>query len=103
MAREAGLTVARGASTWLVRVYLGRDPQTVARSTTTSPFTVRFAKRSAFSISGFSNGITPRVSRGCPESEPVARSVAFNCSQGLSQDENVPGIRSQTRERYLEA
>jgi hypothetical protein len=46
MAREAGLTVARGASTWLVRVYLGRDPQTVALSTTTRPFTVRFAKRS---------------------------------------------------------
>jgi hypothetical protein len=56
MAREAGVTVARGASTCFVRVCLGLDPQTVARSTTTSPFTVRFAKRSAFSISGFNNG-----------------------------------------------
>jgi hypothetical protein len=62
-----------------------------------------FREAQPFSISGFSNGITPRVSRGCPESEPVARSVAFNCSQGLSQDENVPGIRNQTTERYLEA
>jgi hypothetical protein len=31
MAREAGQIVARGASTWLVRVSLGRDPQTGAR------------------------------------------------------------------------
>jgi hypothetical protein len=58
MAREAGLIVGRGASTWPVRVCLERDPQTRRASTTTRPFTVRFAKRSAFSISGFSNGIT---------------------------------------------
>jgi hypothetical protein len=31
MARKAGQIVARGASTWLVRVYLGRDPQTGTR------------------------------------------------------------------------
>ncbi len=31
MAREAGLIVARGASTWLVRVYLGGDSETGAR------------------------------------------------------------------------
>ena len=31
MAPKAGLIIARGASTWLVRVYLGRDPQTGAR------------------------------------------------------------------------
>ena len=30
-ARKAGQIVARGASTWLVRVYLGRDPQTGTR------------------------------------------------------------------------
>jgi hypothetical protein len=28
MARKAGQIIVRGASTWLVRVYLGRDPQT---------------------------------------------------------------------------
>jgi hypothetical protein len=28
MARKAGQIVARGARSWLVRVYLGRDPQT---------------------------------------------------------------------------
>jgi hypothetical protein len=26
MARKAGQLIARGQSTWLVRVYLGRDP-----------------------------------------------------------------------------
>jgi integrase len=31
MARKAGQIAARGASTWLVRVYLGRDPQTGTR------------------------------------------------------------------------
>ena len=31
MARKAGQIVERGASTWLVRVYLGRDPQTGTR------------------------------------------------------------------------
>jgi hypothetical protein len=31
MGRKAGQTVARGASTRLVRVYLGRDPQTGTR------------------------------------------------------------------------
>jgi integrase len=31
MARKAGQIIARGQSTWLVRVYLGRDPQTGTR------------------------------------------------------------------------
>jgi integrase len=31
MARKAGQILARGQSTWLVRVYLGRDPQTGTR------------------------------------------------------------------------
>ena len=31
MARKAGQIITRGASTWLVRVYLGRDPQTGTR------------------------------------------------------------------------
>jgi hypothetical protein len=31
MARKAGQIVAHGASTWLVRVYLGRDPQAGTR------------------------------------------------------------------------
>jgi hypothetical protein len=31
MARKAGQIVARGASIWLVRAYLGRDPQTGTR------------------------------------------------------------------------
>src|ERR1700677_3761668 len=31
MARKAGQIVARGASTWLVRVYIGRDLQTGTR------------------------------------------------------------------------
>jgi hypothetical protein len=31
MARKAGQLVARGHSTWLVRVFLGRDPQTGTR------------------------------------------------------------------------
>jgi integrase len=31
MARKAGQIISRGASTWLVRVYLGRDPQTGTR------------------------------------------------------------------------
>jgi integrase len=31
MARKAGQIIARGQSTWLVRVYLGLDPQTETR------------------------------------------------------------------------
>jgi integrase len=31
MARKAGQLIARGQSTWLVRVYLGHDPQTGTR------------------------------------------------------------------------
>lgn len=31
MARKAGQIIARGQSTWGVRVYLGRDPQTRTR------------------------------------------------------------------------
>lgn len=50
MARKAGQIIARGQSTWLVRVYFGRDPKRVRANTITKPFTVRFAKRSAFSI-----------------------------------------------------
>jgi hypothetical protein len=32
MAQKAGQLIARGQSTWLVRVYLGRDPQTGTRN-----------------------------------------------------------------------
>jgi hypothetical protein len=35
MARKAGQIIARGQNTWLVCDYLGRDPQTVTRKTTT--------------------------------------------------------------------
>lgn len=31
MARKAGQIIARGASTWLIRDYLGRDPQAGTR------------------------------------------------------------------------
>jgi hypothetical protein len=59
MARVAGQIAARGASTWLVRVYLGRDPQTGARKYHNQTIS-RSVSRSAaaFSISGISNGIT---------------------------------------------
>lgn len=33
MARKAGQIIARGASTWLVRVHLRRDPQSGTRKT----------------------------------------------------------------------
>ena len=34
MARKTGQIIRRGSSTWLVRIYVGRDPET-RRSTTT--------------------------------------------------------------------
>ena len=101
MAREAGQTVARGASTWLVRVYLGRIRRLGRASTTTRPFTVR-REAQPVSISGISNGITAAFLAGLSESEPFARPVVFNCSQGSSQGENVPELPNETTERYLE-
>lgn len=49
MARKLGQIIARGQSTWLVRVYQGRDPQTGTRKYTTRPSMVRSAKRSVSS------------------------------------------------------
>jgi hypothetical protein len=50
MARKAGQIIARGASTWLVRVYLGRDAQTGTRKYHNQPFMARSARRSGSSI-----------------------------------------------------
>lgn len=50
MARKAGQIIARGQSTWLVRVYLGRDTQSERASITTRPSTVHFARRNGSSI-----------------------------------------------------
>jgi hypothetical protein len=56
MAQGPGLTVARGASTWLVRVYLGREPRTMAPQNHNQTIHDRFAKRRAFSISASASG-----------------------------------------------
>jgi hypothetical protein len=103
MARVAGQIAARGASTWLVRVYLGRDPQTGARKYHNQTIS-RSVSRSAtaFSISGISNGITAACLARLSRVRTIARPVAFNCSQGSSQGENVPGLPNETTERYLE-
>jgi len=37
MARKQGQIIARGQSTWLVRIYQGRDPQNAAHRTAGSP------------------------------------------------------------------
>ena len=46
MARKKGQIIGRGRNTWLVRVYLGRDPQTGTRKYPNNPFMVRCAKHS---------------------------------------------------------
>ena len=48
MARKAGQIVARGASTWLVRVYLGRDPQTGTRKYHNQTILGRFREAQRF-------------------------------------------------------
>lgn len=47
MARKLGQIVARGQSTWLVRIYQGAIPRPGCASTTTKPSMDRFAKRIA--------------------------------------------------------
>jgi hypothetical protein len=72
MARKQGRLLHADRALGWSAFTLGAIPKRVRADTIIRPFTVRFAKRNAFSISGFSNGITAAVSRGCPESEPVA-------------------------------
>jgi hypothetical protein len=58
MARKAGQIVARGASTWLVRVYLGRDPQTGTRKYHNQTIHGPFREAQRFLISSCSNATT---------------------------------------------
>ena len=73
MARKAGQIVARGASTWLVRVYLGRDPQTGTRKyhnqTIHGPF--REAQR-FLNLKLQQRGQRPCLSRRGHQPQPVA-------------------------------
>jgi hypothetical protein len=58
MTREAGLIVRAERARSPSASVLGAIRRRGRASNTTRPFTIRLAKRSAFSISGFSNGIT---------------------------------------------
>ena len=95
MARKAGQIIARGQSTWLVRVYLGRDPQTGTRKYHNQTIHGPFREAQRFLNLRLQQRDNGRVSRAAVLSlNPVARSVAFNCRQGASQDENVSRLRS---------
>lgn len=51
MARKPGQIIARGASTWLVRVYQGRDPETGMRKYHSQTIHGSFREPSVFNVS----------------------------------------------------
>lgn len=79
MARKQGQIIARGPSTWLVRIYQGRDPQTGTRKYL--PQTIRGSMREA-----------RRIAFGCfPSPKPPIRGYT---------PVNALWIRNVTPRRY---
>ena len=92
MARKAGQLIARGQSTWLVRVSLGRDPQTGRRKyhNQTLHGSFREAQRCLnLKLQQRDNG---RISRPAVLARPIARPVAGDRGQGARQNENIQGL-----------
>jgi hypothetical protein len=95
MARKLGQIIARGQSTWLVRVYLGRDAQTGTRKYHNQTIHGPFREAQRFLNSKLQlreNG--PSFSRRSDESQPIPRSVALDRGQGASQIKNVQRLRN---------
>jgi hypothetical protein len=93
MARKAGQLIARGQSTWLIRVYLGRDPQT-RDAQIPQPDPPWFLPRGA-AISQSQAAAArqwPSLSGRGTKSQPIARPVTDDSGQGASQDENIQGL-----------
>jgi hypothetical protein len=62
MARKAGQLISRGLRIWLVRISLGRDPETGNRKYHTKPFGDHSAKRKHTSAGSYKNaksGVSP--------------------------------------------
>ena len=72
MARKAGQIVARGASTWLVRVYLGRDPQTGTRKYHNQTIHGPFREAQRFLNLKSTTRQRPCLSRRSHQPQPVA-------------------------------
>jgi hypothetical protein len=89
MARKAGQITVRGQSAWLIRVYLGRDPQTETRKYHNQTIQGPFREAERFLNPSCSSATTAPLPRRCHEPQPIARPVAHDRGQGACQDEKV--------------
>jgi hypothetical protein len=93
MVRKAGQLIARGQSTWLVRVYLERDPRAGTRKYATRPSMVPSAGAAVPQPQAAAARQRPSLSgRSTTKSQPIARPVADDRGQGASQDEKMQGL-----------
>jgi hypothetical protein len=93
MARKAGQLIARGQSTWLVRVYPGRDPQTGTRKYRNQTLHGSFRAAQRFlNLKLKQRDKWPSLSGRGTKSQPIARPEADDRRQGASQEENVQGL-----------
>ena len=81
MARKAGQIISRGATTWLVRVSLGRDPQTRTRKYFNLTIHGELRKAQRFHIETSAKRQRVGLVRCGHEPQPAARPVALNGSQ----------------------
>ena len=82
MARKLGQIVARGQSTWLVRIYQGREPHTGTRKYLNQTIHGSFREAQRFlNLKLQQTGSESHVARGGHYPQPVSRSVAGNVCQ----------------------
>jgi hypothetical protein len=95
MARKAGQIIARGAGTWLVRVYLGRDSQTGTRKYHNQTIHGPFREAQRFLNLRLQQRDNGRVSRAAVLSlNQLLDQWLSTVVKGASQDENVSRLRS---------
>jgi hypothetical protein len=92
MARKAGQLISHGPRTWLVRVSLGRDPDTGTRK---YHKTIRGSFREAQSylrakLQERDIGCLPP--RGCDQAGPISRSVARDGGEAEVATEKLHGL-----------
>jgi hypothetical protein len=93
MARKLGQIIARGQSTWLVRIYQGRDHETGTRKYLNQTIHGPFREVQRFLNLKLQQRDLSRTPRGGHYPQPVPRPVAGDVGQAEAPSQNFPRLR----------
>ena len=93
MARKPGQIIARGQSTWLVRIYQGRDPETGTRKYLNQTIHGPFREAQRFlNLKLQQRDLSRNAARGGHHPQPIPRPVAHNVGQAEAPSQNLPRL-----------